>query len=517
MLHALALYLVNAVWQIPLVAIGAAVFERFGGFSPDGRHRMWLVALVLAVALPAFPSGAAPHAPAPAARSAPAASADFSSAMAQALVSDLPGPARILTPPRLELSPGAVALAGLAFCAATAVGLWRLVFAALAAGALARRSRAVTLAPRVAETLREAARVRGRPVPRVRASAAIATPVVVGAIRPMILTPERFADLPEDEQRAALLHEFAHVLRRDYAVNLLAELASLPVCWHPATHLIKARLRASRELACDAMASTAMASGTAYARCLVSLARSLRQRETETVLVVGLIGKSDLEERLMHLLKPRRDDGRRGSRLLAAGVAASAILAPAVMLRVTPAFADVAPPSTPAHALAAPIASVTPVAAEPTKAPPARRARGRVMRVASLAAPQSATPASQPAGPAEPPAPPAGSAPAMDVTAPALVDGEQIRRIVRQALEQSAEARKAVESAEIQRALAEVRAHAGMTAEERAQLQSEIRQTVQTALAEVRKELDSDAFRQSIRDAARAAAEAEARSAPPTR
>ena len=120
--------------------------------------------------------------------------------------------------------------------------------------------------------LEQFARIHACKVPPVREMSRLASPVVVGALRPVILVPANFSRHTEEEQQAALLHELAHVLRRDYAVNLACELAAVPLSWHPAIYEIKAGVCRSRELACDAMASAAMASQGAYARCLLSLA-----------------------------------------------------------------------------------------------------------------------------------------------------------------------------------------------------------------------------------------------------
>jgi hypothetical protein len=210
----------------------------------------------------------------------------------------------------------------------------------------------------------------------------VASPVVVGALRPVILVPERFASLDMDDQQAALLHEFAHVRRGDYAVNLLCEAAALPVSWHPALYAIKAGVRRTRELACDAMASAAMTSEETYARCLLSLAKTLGTTADEPSLaLVGLFGRTDLEDRLMQLLKPKaaQSGGVRAARLGGGALIAAMALTPAILFRVTPALAEAQPapvvapaeaaaPATPALAPAAPGAS-----AAPARAPVHRR------------------------------------------------------------------------------------------------------------------------------------------------
>jgi len=51
----LAGYLVNAAWQIPVVAFCALLVSRFGGLSPSARNRLWLIFLAIAAVLPALP------------------------------------------------------------------------------------------------------------------------------------------------------------------------------------------------------------------------------------------------------------------------------------------------------------------------------------------------------------------------------------------------------------------------------------------------------------------------------
>jgi hypothetical protein len=324
----------------------------------------------------------------------------------------------------------------------------------------------------------------------------------------MILIPEGFAELGEDDQRAAVLHEFAHVLRRDYAVNLIVELASLPVCWHPLTHLIKARLRASREVACDAMASATEASPASYASRLLSLARALGPQEVASAALMTMIGKSDLEERLMQLLAQTPPPGHTRLRLLAAGAAAGAILAPALLFQVTPAFAAIATPAT--VAALAPVAPIDPIDPVDAPAPIAPRAPAAVVApVAPIApvAPVAVTRARARLAPferlalADDPRDAAEASPTPREPAEApIVDEAQIRQIVRQALEQSAQARRALQSAEIQKALAQARAAgAEFSPAEKAALRSEVRQEVRAALAEAREALNAELAREAAR------------------
>ena len=138
-----------------------------------------------------------------------------------------------LAPPNLPLGdfglgagpqPWRIGLAGLA-AAGLATGLGILALGSLAA----RRWTSRTIEPSpeslsVYESL-PLGRWRGRP--RLRVSARVRSPVVVGSIRPTILVPPDL-DEPEgaDSLRLGLLHELAHLERRDPAFGLVGAVAS---------------------------------------------------------------------------------------------------------------------------------------------------------------------------------------------------------------------------------------------------------------------------------------------------
>ncbi|MEO8926425.1 MAG: hypothetical protein ABI306_04605, partial [Caulobacteraceae bacterium] len=199
--HAILTWLINALWLIPLVACAAALAARFGRLGPRGRHAAWVAALGLAVTLPALPAAfstlplvLATHTPdgppTTAAQSmapfAPA-SASFSSAARPA------GPW-----PRLVFD-GAWTRASLLLGGiVAAIALGRLLAAAWAGRALAHAGRPISLDSALARMLTQLAARHGRKLPPVLESTAISGPAVVGAFRPVILTPPGFTCLPLD-------------------------------------------------------------------------------------------------------------------------------------------------------------------------------------------------------------------------------------------------------------------------------------------------------------------------------
>ena len=70
---------------------------------------------------------------------------------------------------------------------------------------------------------------------RLLQSTLVGSPVVVGAFKPVILLPMSLVlELPPDQLEALLAHELAHILRRDYLVNLLQTAIETLLFYHPA-------------------------------------------------------------------------------------------------------------------------------------------------------------------------------------------------------------------------------------------------------------------------------------------
>ncbi|HEX3888367.1 MAG TPA: M56 family metallopeptidase [Phenylobacterium sp.] len=357
----LASYLLNAAWQVPVVALCAFLVSRFGGLSPRARNRLWLSFLAIAAVLPAVSlSALLPH--------------------AEPTVARVPVEALVAAPavaPAVNFVPSAepaIRLAGwsaetmIAVFAVVALALAaRLAVAGLAARRLVRRSEPADLPAEVLQAVRRLAQAHDRAAPPIRRSDSVASPAVVGAFAPVILVPADFT-AEGDDLRAALLHETAHVIRHDYAVNLVSEVLTLPVCWHPALIALKTGVSRSRELACDAMAAGEMVSPKAYAKCLVSLAQALGAATApphNAALAVGLFGRSDLEDRLMQLMTPREAEAPavRAARLCGLAAVGASLLGSAALLHVTPVFAQGAPaPSAVTAVTALPLAPPSPAA-----------------------------------------------------------------------------------------------------------------------------------------------------------
>jgi beta-lactamase regulating signal transducer with metallopeptidase domain len=81
------------------------------------------------------------------------------------------------------------------------------------------------------------------------------SPLVCGVFRPVLVLPATlFAALDEAACRQVLLHELAHVQRRDLLLGWIPEIARALYFFNPVAHWLCSRIRLERELACDQIA-----------------------------------------------------------------------------------------------------------------------------------------------------------------------------------------------------------------------------------------------------------------------
>ena len=88
--------------------------------------------------------------------------------------------------------------------------------------------------------------------------------------------------------RSIIAHELAHLRRRDHWVAWLELVAATIWWWNPLFWFVRRNLRASAEMACDALALTAYPEDRcAYAELLLSLSTASKKRSPALVLCVG--------------------------------------------------------------------------------------------------------------------------------------------------------------------------------------------------------------------------------------
>ena len=104
-------------------------------------------------------------------------------------------------------------------------------------------------------------------------SVLVATPTVIGWLRPVILLPvAAMAGLSPRQVEAILAHELAHIRRHDFLINFLQTVAETMLFYHPAVWWLSGRIRTEREHCCDDVAVAVSGDAAEYAAALAELA-----------------------------------------------------------------------------------------------------------------------------------------------------------------------------------------------------------------------------------------------------
>jgi bla regulator protein BlaR1 len=102
-------------------------------------------------------------------------------------------------------------------------------------------------------------------------SGIVKVPMTMGLFKPVILLPlGLLSHLPADEIEAILLHELAHIQRRDYLVNLLQSAAETVFFFNPALLWLSSMIREERENCCDDLAIAVTNNKTNFINALIS-------------------------------------------------------------------------------------------------------------------------------------------------------------------------------------------------------------------------------------------------------
>lgn len=118
----------------------------------------------------------------------------------------------------------------------------------------------------------------------------VQVPSVVGWLRPVVLLPTScLTGLTTAEVEMILLHELAHVRRRDYLVNLLQVAVETLLFYHPAVWWVSRQIRLEREVCCDDAAIAVQGDAHAYA---VALTRVEALRSVTPSMAMGSDGGS---------------------------------------------------------------------------------------------------------------------------------------------------------------------------------------------------------------------------------
>jgi TonB family protein len=294
---AVAATVFTALWQGALIA-GAVwlVLRSLRGIGAATRYAIWLCALIAMVAVPvatvvvsaqangdrAVAAAPAPEAGALAATPVvartttdPGAGARETGAAPAGLAS--PAAAEPLAPSRLRLAipQGLAALVALAWLLLAAARLVKLALALRELAAIRRDAKPWSSA-------------HGYPV---LVSERVRVPLAFGFVRPAVMLPAQLPrELGAEAIRTIVVHESAHLRRRDVWTNALARVAEALLVLDPAAWFVMRRLAAEREIACDDCVVERTGAGDAFAHVLADLA--LRSGMRAPIAAAGATGPS---------------------------------------------------------------------------------------------------------------------------------------------------------------------------------------------------------------------------------
>ena len=145
---------------------------------------------------------------------------------------------------------------------------------------------------------------------RLLESALVKVPMVIGYFKPVVLLPlGALNGVPAVQMEAILVHELAHIRRRDYLMNMIQSLLEVIFFYHPVVWWLSGNIRIERENICDDIAITQTGNTMEFAKALTKIQEI---NLGSPALAAGLSGKN--RNRLLNRIrrisgKPRVHSG----------------------------------------------------------------------------------------------------------------------------------------------------------------------------------------------------------------
>ncbi|MCA9297125.1 MAG: M56 family metallopeptidase, partial [Phycisphaerales bacterium] len=136
--------------------------------------------------------------------------------------------------------------------------------------------------------------------PEVRMTDQPVTPLVWCGIRPKLILPTGlWKDLDEEARDAVIVHELAHVRRRDHRICWLDLAVACVYWWHPGVWWMRRQIRDDADASCDAwVIALRPRARRAYAQALLNTKSSMNTSGMSLLPAVGLGGSSRHARRL---------------------------------------------------------------------------------------------------------------------------------------------------------------------------------------------------------------------------
>ncbi|MCP4578213.1 MAG: M56 family metallopeptidase [Deltaproteobacteria bacterium] len=133
----------------------------------------------------------------------------------------------------------------------------------------------------------------------------INTAVIRGILHPAVILPATVRGWSDQRLRLVLLHELAHIRRRDSLVEILACITLVLYWFNPLVWMTVRQMRVERERACDNAVLNAGAKPSNYATQLMELAADLGAFRRPLWQTAAISEGSGLKDRLLCILDPK--------------------------------------------------------------------------------------------------------------------------------------------------------------------------------------------------------------------
>ena len=138
-------------------------------------------------------------------------------------------------------------------------------------------------------------------------SSQIAIPITWGWLRAKIALPLDAVNWPAERIDAALLHELAHIKRRDFAIQTLNRITCTVHWYNPLVLRLFSVWKTEAEQACDDLVLRSGYSGEKYSDILLEVWRSATISRPQSSLGLAMVRSSTLEQRVIAILDHERE------------------------------------------------------------------------------------------------------------------------------------------------------------------------------------------------------------------
>jgi HEAT repeat protein len=180
----------------------------------------------------------------------------------------------------------------------------RLLGSFVALARIARRTRPLETPDWHEQLARGCERLGIKVQPRLLMTERISIPCIAGWLRPVILLPPSALDWSPDRREVVLLHELAHLKRRDIVAHLFGQAACMIHWFNPLVWIAARRQRADAEQACDDLVIGSGARPSEYAGHLLEIVQSSPIGRAP-VAVLPMAIRSEFEGRLLAILESK--------------------------------------------------------------------------------------------------------------------------------------------------------------------------------------------------------------------